>query len=64
MAGKTRRLCLRKEALAKIAKFVAKEKPDDAVLFDLLAEWAPDVATRTAILVQNPASLYGFPATA
>jgi D-galactarolactone isomerase len=41
-----------------------KEKPDDAVLFDLLAEWAPDVATRTAILVQNPARLYGFPATA
>jgi len=39
------------------------EKPDDAVLFDLLAEWAPDVATRTAILVQNPARLYGFPAT-
>ncbi len=41
-----------------------KEKPDDAVLFDLLAEWAPDAATRTAILVQNPAKLYGFPATA
>jgi D-galactarolactone isomerase len=40
-----------------------KEKPDDAVLFDLLAEWAPDEATRTAILVQNPARLYGFPTT-
>jgi D-galactarolactone isomerase len=40
-----------------------KEAPDDAVLFDLLSEWAPDVATRTAILVQNPARLYGFPAT-
>jgi D-galactarolactone isomerase len=40
-----------------------KEKPDDAVLFDLLAEWAPDAATRTAILVQNPARLYGFPTT-
>jgi len=39
-----------------------KEKPNDAVLFDLLAEWAPDAATRTAILVQNPATLYGFPA--
>ena len=38
-----------------------KEKPNDAVLFDLLAEWAPDAATRTAILVQNPAALYGFP---
>jgi predicted TIM-barrel fold metal-dependent hydrolase len=41
-----------------------KEKPDDAVLFDLLAEWAPNEATRNAILVQNPARLYGFPATA
>jgi predicted TIM-barrel fold metal-dependent hydrolase len=38
-----------------------KEKPNDAVLFDLLAEWAPEAATRTAILVQNPATLYGFP---
>jgi D-galactarolactone isomerase len=38
-----------------------KEKPDDAVLFDLLAEWAPDPASRTLILVQNPATLYGFP---
>jgi D-galactarolactone isomerase len=38
-----------------------KEKPDDAVLFDLLAEWAPDQASRTFILVQNPATLYGFP---
>lgn len=38
-----------------------KEKPDDAVLFDLLAEWAPDPASRTFILVQNPATLYGFP---
>ena len=41
-----------------------KEKPDDAVLFDLLAEWVPDAPTRTAILVQNPQKLYGFPATA
>jgi predicted TIM-barrel fold metal-dependent hydrolase len=38
-----------------------KEKPDDAVLFDLLAVWAPDEATRRRILVQNPATLYGFP---
>ena len=38
-----------------------KEKPDDAVLFDLLAEWAPDPASRTLILVENPATLYGFP---
>jgi predicted TIM-barrel fold metal-dependent hydrolase len=35
-------------------------KPDDAVLFDLLSEWAPDPATRTRILVRNPESLYGF----
>ncbi len=40
-----------------------KDKPDDAVLFDLLAEWAPDEAMRTRILVQNPATLYGFPAS-
>jgi hypothetical protein len=26
-----------------------KQKPDDAVLFDLLTEWAPDDAVRTAI---------------
>ncbi len=37
-----------------------KEKPNDAVLFDLLAEWAPDPAQRRAILVDNPAILYGF----
>lgn len=35
-------------------------KPDDARLLDLLSEWAPDAATRTAILVHNPARLYGF----
>jgi D-galactarolactone isomerase len=38
-----------------------KEKPNDAVLFDLLAEWAPDEATRSRILVDNPATLYDFP---
>jgi predicted TIM-barrel fold metal-dependent hydrolase len=37
-----------------------KDKPDDAVLFDLLGEWAPDEATRRRILVDNPAMLYGF----
>jgi D-galactarolactone isomerase len=36
-------------------------KPDDAALFDLLATWAPDEATRKRILVENPAALYGFP---
>jgi predicted TIM-barrel fold metal-dependent hydrolase len=35
-------------------------KPDDALLFDLLAEWAPDEATRNRILVRNPETLYGF----
>jgi D-galactarolactone isomerase len=35
-------------------------KPDDAVLFDLLPDWAPDEATRNRILVDNPAALYGF----
>jgi predicted TIM-barrel fold metal-dependent hydrolase len=37
-----------------------KDKPDDAVLFDLLADWAPDDQTRHRILVDNPARLYGF----
>jgi len=36
-------------------------KPDDAVLFDLLTQWAPDEATRHRILVDNPAILYDFP---
>jgi D-galactarolactone isomerase len=35
-------------------------KPDDAVLFDLMAQWAPEEATRNRILVQNPEALYGF----
>jgi D-galactarolactone isomerase len=35
-------------------------KPDDAVLLDLLAEWAPDERTRHQILVENPEVLYGF----
>jgi predicted TIM-barrel fold metal-dependent hydrolase len=39
-------------------------KPNDALLFDLLTEWAPDEATRTRILVRNPEALYGFAATA
>ena len=36
-------------------------KPDDALLFDLLADWAPDPAVRDRILVANPAALFGFP---
>jgi predicted TIM-barrel fold metal-dependent hydrolase len=38
----------------------ADAKPDDAVLFDLLADWAPDEAIRHRILVDNPATLYRF----
>ncbi len=37
-----------------------KPWPDDALLLDLLAEWAPNEATRNQILVDNPARLYGF----
>ncbi len=35
-------------------------KPDDAVLFDLLAAWLPDEAAHRRILVENPENLYGF----
>ncbi len=37
-----------------------KHMPDDAGLFDLLADWAPSEAARQRILVENPATLYGF----
>jgi len=36
------------------------QKPDDAVLLDLLARWAPDDRVRHRILVENPETLYGF----
>jgi predicted TIM-barrel fold metal-dependent hydrolase len=39
-------------------------KPDDAAMFDLLSDWAPESATRNRILVKNPALLYGFPESA
>jgi D-galactarolactone isomerase len=39
-------------------------KPDDALLFDLLTDWAPDETARHRILVQNAEALYGFPKTA
>jgi D-galactarolactone isomerase len=35
-------------------------KPDDAILLDLLVEWAPSESTRHRILVENPEVLYGF----
>ena len=37
-----------------------RDKPDDALLFDLLSAWAPDAATRQRILADNPERLYGF----
>lgn len=33
---------------------------DDAALLNQLRDWAPDAAMRQAILVDNPARLYGF----
>ncbi len=36
------------------------ERPDDAVLLDVLLDWVADDATRHRILVDNPADLYGF----
>jgi predicted TIM-barrel fold metal-dependent hydrolase len=35
-------------------------KPNDAILLDMLAEWAPDKVARNRILVDNPAKLYQF----
>jgi len=37
-----------------------KKMANDGALADLLERWAPDAATRTRILVDNPAELYGF----
>jgi predicted TIM-barrel fold metal-dependent hydrolase len=37
-----------------------EDVPDDGLLIDLLAQWAPEPAQRQAILVDNPARLYGF----
>ncbi len=36
-------------------------KPDDALLFDLLTAWVPDEPMRKRVLVENPAELYDFP---
>jgi len=35
--------------------------PDTGTLRNLLPKWAPDAATRHAILVENPQTLYDFP---
>ena len=37
-----------------------KPRPDDAPLLDMLLDWVPDEKTRSKILVDNPARLYGF----
>jgi predicted TIM-barrel fold metal-dependent hydrolase len=34
--------------------------PNDGDLADLLLDWLPDEGTRRAVLVDNPARLYGF----
>lgn len=39
---------------------VPVNKPDDADLLDLLSTWTDDPAITGAILVDNPAKLYGF----
>lgn len=36
------------------------DAPDDAMLLDLMLDWAPDEKTRNRILSENPAKLYGF----
>jgi predicted TIM-barrel fold metal-dependent hydrolase len=43
---------------------VPDNKPDDAVLFDLMTVWVPNEAMRNRVLVTNPETLYGFPKTA
>jgi len=40
--------------------FAPGHTPNDGDLVDLLAAFAPDQAVRTKILVDNPATLYGF----
>ena len=39
------------------------EKPNDALLFDLLYEWAPKSVDRPRFPVENPEAPYGFPAS-
>jgi 2-pyrone-4,6-dicarboxylate lactonase len=38
---------------------VERDMPDDGELLGLLAQWAPDPAVRSRVLVDNPAALYG-----
>ena len=39
---------------------MGEQSPDAGQLLDLFHDWVPDGATRHAILVDNPAALYGF----
>lgn len=39
------------------------DKPDDALMLDLLASWVADEGARKRVLVENPAELYDFPKT-
>lgn len=39
---------------------VKSAMPNDGALCDVLLEWIPDAATRKRVLVDNPATLYGF----
>jgi predicted TIM-barrel fold metal-dependent hydrolase len=38
----------------------AEDVPEDAALLDALDDWLPDPTRRHAVLVDNPARLYGF----
>lgn len=43
-----------------VASAGEKPMPDDAMLLDLLLDWAPAADLQKKILVDNPACLYGF----
>ena len=43
---------------------VTGQMPNDGELLELLGDWAPDRALRQAVLVDNPAEIYGFTQTA
>jgi len=36
------------------------QKPDDAMLLDMLLDWVPDETSRKKVLVDNPAKLYDY----
>jgi hypothetical protein len=50
------------EAFADSSSTLAPDpKPDDAILIDLMLDWAPNEAVRNRIFVDNAAKLYDFP---